>query len=79
MSHPYDRNGSCECKRCTRERARRAGQSAQTQAVIGIHKALERSQRSQRTRERVASRAEQHALYLDTGPQAWDDRGESHD
>lgn len=30
--------------------------------------------RIRRPRERVASREEQYARYLDCGPQAWDDR-----
>ena len=30
--------------------------------------------RRMRRRERVATRAEQNALYLDCGPAAWDDR-----
>ena len=35
--------------------------------------------RTQRSRERVASREEQYGRYLDCGPAAWDDRGLSPD
>lgn len=66
MSHPYNAAAGCDCMRCTRERARRAAQSA-----AALDKQLPKQRR---TRERVASRAEQHARYIDCGPAAWDDR-----
>jgi hypothetical protein len=74
MSHPYDRDANCQCERCVRERARRAAQSA-AHTTYG-HAAIKVStfKRRQRAASRVASRAEQHARYIDCGPQNWDDR-----
>jgi hypothetical protein len=34
---------------------------------------------SKSNRPRYATREEQHARYIDAGPQAWDDKGESYD
>lgn len=66
MSHPYDKTANCECTRCVKERTRRAAQSAAN--------AQPKPVRYRAPRERVASREEQHARYIDCGPQAWDDR-----
>lgn len=35
MSHPYDRNGSCSCPRCARERKRREAQAVQSRLRRG--------------------------------------------
>lgn len=56
----------CACARCVKERARRDAQGAQT----ADHKRQRRYKRA----ETRASREEQHGRYIDTGPQAWDDR-----
>lgn len=55
----------CTCERCTREATRRAAQAASDP----------RPRQHTRARSRVASRAEQHARYIDCGYQAWDDKG----
>lgn len=60
--HPYD--ATCYCPRCNKERLRRAAQSARYNLPRRKHRACS---------ERRASREEQHARYLDCGPQAWDD------
>lgn len=68
MSHPYDKAANCFCDRCERERARRAEQRASA-----VHNARPVARRA-RSSPQVASRAEQHARYIDCGPAAWDDR-----
>jgi hypothetical protein len=63
----------CDCKRCAKERTRRTVQS-------NLHgkpreQALYNAIFSRNTRKPCkASRAEQHARYIDCGPAAWDDR-----
>jgi hypothetical protein len=71
MSHSYDKTANCQCARCVKERARRAAQSASTTAryELGIDHL-----RKPKRRQRVATREEQHARYIDCGPGAWDDR-----
>jgi hypothetical protein len=68
VSHPYDRNGTCACERCTRERTRRATQAASDPYPKPVKPGR---------RARNASRDEQRGLYIDTGYQAWDDRGDA--
>lgn len=68
MSHPYDKTASCQCERCTKERARRAKQSAGSAPKLKTPKP-----RALKT-ARYASREEQHGRYIDSGPGAWDDR-----
>jgi hypothetical protein len=58
--HDYDRN--CQCYRCKGIR------NAPGRKQVGKYHSV--SKRA----ERKATRAEQHARYLDCGPQAWDDR-----
>lgn len=65
MSHPYDKGANCQCTRCTKERARRF-----MQAPVKAQGPAERK----RGLRRNASKAEQHARYIDCGPGAWDDR-----
>ena len=67
MSHPYDKAAHCQCARCTKERARRAAQSA-----VSAPKPKLRSPKRAAIKE--ASREEQHGRYIDCGPGAWDDR-----
>lgn len=42
--------------------------------VQAEREAREASKPRKRSRERIASREEQHARYIDCGPQAWDDQ-----
>jgi hypothetical protein len=74
MTHCYTL--SCDCSRCVREKQRREKQSNSDPRRLS---AAARNIRRGRARERIASPAEQHARYIDCGPQAWDDRGESPD
>jgi hypothetical protein len=37
---------------------------------------MQRAARRKNPSQRFASREEQHARYLDSGPQNWDDRGD---
>lgn len=69
MRHPFDKAGDCYCDRCIKERLRRATQSALDPRNNPHPKRATR-------RGRAASRADQHARYIDCGPQAWDDRGD---
>jgi hypothetical protein len=70
MKHAYDKTANCQCERCTKERSRRSLQAADSQTGKIILPARKRLART-----RVASRAEQHARYIDSGPQNWDDTG----
>ena len=63
MSHPYD--NACDCKRCIKETARRAVQSAADPRNKPQRRAAPR---------RHASKEEQYGRYLDCGPSAWDDK-----
>jgi len=59
MKHDY--RPECQCYRCKGIR-----NSPLKLAV--------RARKPRAVRERIASREEQHGRYLDSGPQAWDDR-----
>lgn len=75
MKHPYDRNSDCQCNRCVKERARRAEQTAVSNASAAAYRIrARRSRHCAVIADRVATREEQHARYIDCGPQAWDDR-----
>lgn len=74
MSHPYDKAADCHCPRCERERARRDMQRAH--AVADDPRGQPVTRRQKVPVPRHATRAEQHARYIDCGPQAWDDREE---
>lgn len=74
MSHPYDKNSACQCKRCVKERTRRAAQSQAHQTYGHAAVKIETLWRNNKRARRIASRTEQQARYLDCGPQAWDDR-----
>lgn len=65
MKHSY--TIGCECERCVKEGARRY-----QQALSNFHTITRGRKRADRPK--VASREEQHARYLDCGPQNWDDR-----
>jgi len=66
MKHPYD--SSCACKRCTREKARRANEQRPVNAAPVMPWSGRKRSR------RYASRVEQYGRYIDCGPAAWDDR-----
>jgi hypothetical protein len=66
MSHSYEIN--CNCPRCTKERTRRAIQSAANP------KPIKPIRRYKKKRTDVASREEQNATLLECGYGAWDDR-----
>ncbi len=64
---------TCNCARCTKERARRATQSASNTAWLSQHKPVKHQRKP---RADHASRAEQHGRYIDCGYQNWDDNGQ---
>ena len=68
MSHKYI--DTCDCKRCAKEKARRAAQSAKDPRTARKMKLFIRVRKN----SRHASKDEQHGRYLDAGPGAWDDR-----
>ena len=61
---PHEYDPGCPCYRCKGIR----------NAPINHNRLVPRMRRQ--PRERIASREEQHARYLDCGSQAWDDRGD---
>ena len=70
MSHSF--NPSCDCKRCVKEKARRTAQSQNDPRRMAS--AFKKLKTRKTPREKIASREEQHARYIDCGPAAWDDR-----
>ena len=79
MSHPYDKLANCQCARCVKERARRAAQSKldsrwRLNAARAIQPPGAAGRAHRRNAIKVATREEQHARYIDCGPQNWDDR-----
>lgn len=64
----------CDCARCLREKARR-----EDQARSNPRKSQQNRRPRRTNHSRSASRTEQNARYLDTGPQNWDNIGESPD
>lgn len=72
MRHSY--TVGCDCRRCVRELERRNRQAnADPRRILTAR----RNWNKGRVREKVASREEQHASYLDSGHN--DDLGESPD
>jgi hypothetical protein len=63
MRHAY--RTDCRCERCVKEGARRSRQAHAKPIAYWRGRAV---------RERQATREEQHARYLDCGPQNWDDK-----
>jgi len=71
MKHPFNPEHRADCTRCSNERARR---EREAEAYRAAHPEAPARGRKRPATPRNASRAEQHARYLDCGPGAWDDR-----
>lgn len=61
MRGPHEYNPECQCYKC---------KGIRNNPQVNHHRPKHRQ-----SKPRHASREEQHARYLDSGPSAWDDRG----